>query len=86
MPKNVTYDQDFHSLHTGTCISIRNKIKINAPGTLKIGNRHVQFSKIHQAQKRFFQKMAIFYANDQCSFSLNMKALPVSLTKPSCSS
>ena len=26
-PKNVTYDQDFHSLHTGTCISIRNKIK-----------------------------------------------------------
>ena len=28
-----------------TCISIRNKIKINTPGTLK-------FSKIHQAQKR----------------------------------
>ena len=49
MPKNATYDQDFHSLHTGTCISVKNKIEINAPGTLKIGNRLVQFSKIHQA-------------------------------------
>ena len=50
--KNATYDQDFHSLHTGTCICIRNEIKINAPRTLKIGNRLVQLSKIHQAQKR----------------------------------
>ena len=84
MPKNAAYDQDFHSLHTGTCISIRNKIKINAPGTLKIGL--VQVSKIHQPQKRLFQKMAMIYASDQSSFSFNMKALPVSLTIPPCSS
>ena len=49
--KNAAYDQDFHALHTGTSISIRNKIKMNAPVTIKIGNRLIQFSKIHQAQK-----------------------------------
>ena len=85
-PKNAAYDEDFHSLHTGTCISIRNKLKMNAPVTLKIANRLVQFSKIHQAQKGLFQKLAIIYASDQCPLSLNMKAVPVSLTIPSCSS
>ena len=59
-PKNAAYDQDFHSLHTGTCISIRNK-------------------KTNECTNDLCN-------NDQCSLSLNMKALPVSLTIPSCSS